>query len=206
MQLLKYSALLSFCLLMLACGNKEKEESTAGTGESNSPKGMMESLTEAQNQLQKMSEGKSVDPINFRELQKVLPEKAGRYEKVDFSGSTSGTMGFNVSVAKAEYSGPDDARIEVDLTDAGGLGQATMAFAAWSMATIDQEDSRGYERTGQFKGYKSYEKYEKSLNRSEVSLFIENRLILVARGKNIDVDGLKDFLSKLDLSKFKSLI
>lgn len=192
---------IGFSVLIIACGKSDEEKAVE-----NAQKSLSESMGEAQKQLENMANGKEVEVINFRELRELLPKSVDGYNQVDLSGSTAGNLGFKVSNVQAQYEGPGDVEIDVDLVDAGGLGQATMALAAWSMTTIDKEDSNGYERTGEFMGYKSYEKHFSNFNRSEISIFIENRLVLTAKANDLDMEGLKKFLRSINIDKFKSLL
>jgi hypothetical protein len=163
-------------------------------------------FAEAQKALEDIADGKQIEPVNFRELQKGLDEKVRGYERTDMSGETSGTMGFTISQAEATYTKDEDNIIEVSVVDAGGISMAIMGLAAWSMAKIDKEDSNGYERTGSFMGYKSYEKYDKRRNRSEIALIIEERIIFTANGSDIEMKDLKRFVESLGVKKFGTVI
>ena len=142
--------------------------------------------------------GEVVEPVNFREFEREFPDRVKGYERTDFGGETTGSMGFSISTAKAKYVKGDDNLVEVQVVDAGGVGAALMGIAAWSMVSIDKEDSNSLERTGKWKGFKTYEKWDKRGNISEIALIVADRLVFTASARDMSLDDLKDFIDDFD--------
>ena len=189
-------ASLILALGLAACGGKSEEEKAEAERQ--------EAIKQVEKTLKDLKDGKPADLVNFRDLQKVLPEKLAGFKRVSESGETAGAMGLSMSRAEAEYE-DGDRMIKVDVVDVGGLGAGLMGMAAWTSVTIDKEDSRGYERTSTFEGYKCYEKYRKSGPDSEIALFVANRFLVTANARNTEMDKLKKFVKAMDLDKLKKM-
>lgn len=200
-------AMTAFVIASCGRGNKDKSqdeteaasENTSGTSDNPA-----EAMAEAMKSLSG-GDGKVADPVDHRKLMEMLKENVDGYTRKDYSSQSAGTMGFNMSNAEANYENGDK-RIQANIIDAAGAGMAFMSLAAWSNMQLDREDSNGWERTSTWKGYKSFEKYTKSNNSSELNLIVENRFIVTLNGYNVGMDDLKDFADELDLGHLKSLI
>ncbi len=147
----------------------------------------------------KTEDGEKVETIHFKELQERLPERLAGYSRKSKSGQTNSIMGFKISQAEASYQ-DGDGKIEVSINDTGGAGLALMSMAAWSQFESEQESDDGWEKTGEWDGYKCYETYSKSRNRSTIALIVADRVVVNAEG-NVDMDELKRFLKKMNLEK-----
>lgn len=204
--------LLSITITVSSCNLRSKVEKMAAkdttessdndnSSDSDNPADAMKKAMEALG-----GNGEASEPVNHRELRDMLKENIRGFERKDYESQTSGAMGFNFSTAEANYETSDDKRIKVTIADTGGLGLAMMSMAAWSSLSIDKENQDGWERTGKYEGYKSYEKYDKSRNSSELALIVENRFIVTLDGNNCDMKDLKKFADDLDIGHLKSLI
>jgi len=209
---------ITFFLMMLlavmsfsACfnGNDEnKEEETTNSDESNnsstasdnSPTNLAEAMQQVQKGLKDANIGQEGEPVNHRELQKFLPEKMAGMKRVKKSGQTSGAMGFKISNAEATYKDESSGKtFQINIVDTGGFSVGIMSMAAWSTLTIDKEDENGYERTAKLDGFKSYEKYEKRRNKSELSLILNKRFVLQGNCRDCEMDQLKKVIKSMDL-------
>jgi hypothetical protein len=203
--------------IFLACsggGSEEKtmdettsssssDETTSSTGESDgdAPANLQDAMKEAEKAMKNVQ---TAEPVNFRELQELLPEKLAGYERKSKAGETTGAFGMTISRAEAKYADGDcDAKVE--LIDTGGIAMGIMGMAAWSSTTIDKEDENGYERTSTLDGYKCFEKFRKNGNSSELSVLVENRFVVSTSGRNCDMDQLKKLVKGMDLGKLKKL-
>ncbi|GJM31737.1 MAG: hypothetical protein DHS20C18_07380 [Saprospiraceae bacterium] len=210
---------LAFFLLtsLVACsGNNNQEsneEASTTTSENNSseentdeqPTDIASAMKQAQKALEQVSGGEKVDPVNFRELQTVLPDQLSGMEQTDKSGQTTGTLGYNISQAEAEYKTSDGKSVKVGIVDTGGFAAGLMGMAAWASLTIDKEDSNGFERSTTINGFKAFEKYNKRSNRSEISLLVDNRFVVKVEGRDVGMDELRDMLSEMSLNKLSNL-
>lgn len=151
-------------------------------------------------------EGKATDAVDFRELKALLPDELGGMARKSSEGQKSGAMGFTLSMAEARYEKDSGGRIKLTITDAGAVaGMAAMAMYAWAGMEIDKEDENGYEKTTTIKGYRGYEKFNKSGNSSELSLIVANRFIVQLDGDDVSVDDLKSALDKIDFGKLEGM-
>lgn len=185
----------------LACNRGSKDE-TESSSDSKTPENPAEALTKA---MEELGGGKASEPVDHRKLKEMLREKLNGFERTRYESQSAGAMGFNFSNAEADYASGDK-RINVSFTDTGGAGMALMSMAAWSSMQLDKEDQNGWERTSTWKGFKSFEKYNKQSNSSELALIVENRFIVTLNGSNVDMDDLKDFADDLDIEDLKKMI
>lgn len=182
-----------------SCGGKEEEQARE------EPKNAMEAIQQMADKAKEMQEKGPVDPVDFRSLKEILPASTAGLERTEATGEKNGAMGFSVSQAQAKY-GKDDATMEVEIMDTGGVGgMAMMGMAAWAMADVDKETSTGYEKTTRIDGMKAFEKYDNEQKDGEVNVIVGDRFIVNVKGRNVSMDQIKDALSDMDLSKLATL-
>lgn len=197
---------LSICLfstvLFFACGSdkKENKEITAATP----PANMQEAVQQAEKAVKDAQLQQAVEPVNFRTLQELLPEKAAGFERTKLGGETSGALGIKFSRAEGKYKNAEGKNLQLDILDTGGLGMSTMSMAAWAMVDVDKEDDNGYERTGTFNGYKSYEKFRKNGSNSELGVLVEKRFVVTTSCRGCDMETMRSVIQSLDLGKLKN--
>lgn len=203
------SLLFSF-LFIWGCGgeNKQNPENQTGNSESGDNKGDLENFAENMKNLsESFTEGKKVNPVDFRELKALLPEKIAELKRTSASGEKTSAMGINISKAEADYRDDQtNKRIDVEITDLGSVSGLT-AFASygWYMTDIDKETEDGYEKTFIYKGHKGFEKYNNKYQDGEVSVLVAKRFIVELNGNNVSMDELKSALDLIDISKLESM-
>ena len=202
------SAFLFALLFIGACGgdqsdsvsDKMEEAKEAMESETNDQAANLnDAMKQAKKAMEEAGMGQESEPVNFRELKKLLPEEMDGMEITDQSGQTSGAMGFNVSQAEVEFTGGDGEKIKISIFDTGGIAMAAMGLAAWANVTIDKEDSNGYERTTTINGFKAFEKFDTKRKRGEISIFAKERFIVKVEGREVDMEDLRDALSDIDI-------
>lgn len=195
---------LAIFLGLAACGGNAAEgdqtEETTTSSSSEQSANLQDAMKQAEEAMKNIQNGQQTEPVNFRELQELLPEKLAGFERKSRSGETSGAMGINISRAEADYE-DGGCKAQVDVFDTGGISTALMGMAAWSSVTIDKEDDNGYERTSTLDGYKCFEKYRKNGPSSEISVLVSERFIVTANGRDCDMDKLKKLVKAMDLKK-----
>ena len=150
--------------------------------------------------------GKKVETVDYKLLKDMLPDNAAGLKRTDASGEKTAAMGIQVSNAEGQYSDNQGKNITLKVTDIGSMtGLAGMAAYAWAMTDMDRENDSGYEKTSNFNGYKSHEKWNKDSNSGEISVLVGNRFIAEATGSGVDMNALKDALGKLDLKKLDGM-
>ncbi len=150
--------------------------------------------------------GKKVETVDYKLLKNMLPADLSGMKRTDASGEKNTAMGMQISNAEGRYRSDGGASITLKVTDIGSMtGLAGMAAFAWASTEIDRESGDSYEKTGNFNGFKSHEKYDKSSKSGEISVMIANRFVVEASGNDVEMDALKDALTKLDLKKLEGM-
>jgi hypothetical protein len=188
-------------MLFSSCGNKEqeKDEAQEEKAKEDSPADALQAFAD---KAKAIGDRETVDPVDFRKLKELLPEKLGGLDRKESTGEKSGAMGFTVSTAEAKYKGSGDESVDIEIVDTGGIaGVSTMALAAWSIAEIDKETETGYEKTTTIDGYKAFEKYNNESKSGEINVLVADRYLVNIEGDNLSIDQIKSFLSELDLGK-----
>ncbi len=196
---------LFFALTFAACGGK-KEPATTAAEQPTAPTTPQEAMKQVEQAMKQTEELRQpVEPVNFRKLKELLPEKVGGYERTNASGESAGAMGIKFSKAEGDYKNADGQNLRILITDTGGLGMGLMSMAAWSTITVDKEDDNGYERTTTLNGYKSFEKYRKRNESSELSVLAESRFVINGNCRGCSMESLRNALGAIDFSTLKNL-
>ena len=191
----------------------EKAGQSGGSGQtsSESPANLGDAMQAAGNMMQAFNQaasgGKTVEPVDFRQLKELLPQSAGSLQRAEASGEKSTVLGMTISKAEARYTGEDHRAIDMTITDIGNAsGLASLALYAWANNEIDKDSPTGYEKTATFRGYKAYEKYDKRNRSGELGVLIDKRFVVEAKGNGVSMEELKSMLNQLDLSKLANMI
>lgn len=197
-------------LLLWGCGGENKqtpEQQSEGTT-TEEPKNDLESFAENMEKIKEgFTEGKKVEPVDFRELKALLPEKIGEMERTNASGEKTAAMGINISKANADYRMKEgNQRIDVDITDLGSVtGLAGFAAYGWYMVDIDRETDTGYEKTTTYNGHKAYEEYDNQNQSGKISVLVSKRFIVEVDGDNVSMDQIKTVLGMIDIGRLESM-
>jgi hypothetical protein len=145
----------------------------------------------------------AVEPVNFRELKKRLPEKVGGLKRKNAKGSSAGQMGFNVAQAEASY-GDGKSTAKVSIVDPGGF-RGFLAMAAWANVDIEEESDTGYKKTTTIDGMKAFEEYNNESKRGKVSVIVAQRFVVEASGRGVSMKDLKKAIDDVDIDDLKDL-
>jgi hypothetical protein len=162
-----------------------------------------DNLKDAMKQLSQATGGP--DPVDFRALKKLLPQRIRGFERTEATGEKTTMSGFGISMAKAVYKSDDGGKIEIQITDAGGVsGMIRAASFAWAAVDLEREWEDGFERTVDAdEGIKFYEKYDEGDRRGEINGFVVGRFVVGIQGRKVDFDQLEKARDKVD---FKALV
>jgi hypothetical protein len=150
--------------------------------------------------------GKKVETVDYKILKDMLPADLSGMKRTDATGEKNSAMGMQISNAEGRYSNDNGASMTIKITDIGSMtGLAGMAGYAWAATEIDRESDSGYEKTSNFNGFKSHEKYDKSSKSGDISVLVGNRFVAEVSGNDVDMNAMKDALSKIDLKKLDSM-
>jgi hypothetical protein len=151
-------------------------------------------------------EGKAVEPVDFRELKVLLPERAAGIARSEIKGERNAVMGIKVSEATAEYATEEGSSIRIKIMDMGSVsGIVGLATVAWSRAEIDSETEEGYEKTTTFSGHKAFEKFNTASKDGQLSILVGGRFVVEIEGSNVTMDQLKTTAGQIDLGKLESM-
>jgi len=160
--------------------------------------------------LGNMSDGRDVEPIDFRELQVFLPDEMSGLPRTNTEGESGGAMGVRTSSATATYQSVDDgaARATIKIFDTGTLGSAVMLGGyGWLMMDMDKESDQGFERTIAYKGHPAYEKFTRTSASSQGTMqaVVGKRFVIEVEGRGIEMDALRSAMDRIDLDKLESM-
>lgn len=183
----------------------DAEEETAGS-ESNSLPGALNQLAKGLQDAAKAAEemqNVTIEPIDFRELRDLLPEDAAGLERTDVTGEKSGATGFSVSIAEADYSDGNGRDMNITITDAGSMTSLVTFGMAWIDMNIDRESDTGFERTDEFEGHKSFQKYDGASDPAtgEIIVLVANRFVVKVEGTGVSFDDLRKAARSVDLAE-----
>ncbi len=203
MKLFPLSLLFSLAFLLVACGGETMEEKIERKAQETMNE-MTGGMAGAMEELQKSvsEDGEAVEPIDFRELKKALPEEMSGIPRISHKGSKNGTMGMKISQAEANYQSEDGKRrIDVTIVDAGGVGMAIAGLAAWSMVEIDEESDTGYQRTFKIGDDKAMEEYNNKTERGTISVMHAKRFICTVSTRGLSPEEMREVLDDIDLDE-----
>jgi hypothetical protein len=152
------------------------------------------------------TDGKKVEPVDFRELKALLPEKLSGMTREGAEGEKASAMGVKVSEAHANYAAAEGAHVSIKITDMGSVsGLMGMATLAWAAADVDRETENGYEKTTTFDGHKAFEKYDNQSHSGELNILVEKRFVVTIEGNDVAMSFLKEAARSIDLGKLASM-
>lgn len=152
--------------------------------------------------------GENVQPVDFRELKELLPEKLDGMDRTNASGEKSSMMGIGTSKAEGKYRDADKkSSIDVSIMDFGSMRGITMTGFGWTMIDIDKESENGYEKTMKYEGYPAYVKYEagSDWSRGQMSVIVVDRFAVTANGSNVSADAIREALKKVDIDRLEDM-
>lgn len=204
-----YILFISLTLIFWSCGKSGEEKVADEEGNSNEQvdENSPEAYAEKMKQMgESLTEGKKVEPVDFRELKALYPESINGMKRTNSSGEKTAAFNMNISHAEADYSSEDGSKsFDINITDMGNMsGLTQMAAYGWAMGEFDRETDSGYEKTTNFSGYKAYEEYNNEGKYGKLQVLVSSRFIVEASGNNISMDELKSALGQIDLSKLES--
>lgn len=188
-------SLLAISMFFSSCGKKKEEQTEQEKA--------TELVDKIKEEAEKISNEEPKEVVDAKLLKELLPEEAAGLARKSAESEKVGAMGFMVSKAEAKYKN-DDSSIEINIIDVAGTG-ALMGMAAWSMIDMDKETENGYEKTTTYKGNKAYEKYNSKNKDGEMAVIVAKRFVVTVKGRDIEMDKIKDTFDDIDLGKLADL-
>jgi hypothetical protein len=208
----------SLTVAFAACGgNKEAEQAKAaeetkkaaeqavqGSGGSvqDMAKGM-EQFAQSMQQLQQSQDGKTYEPVSFKDLQAMLPDISG-WEKEKPRGEMM-TAPVKFSQAEVAYT-KGEARVEVKIVDTTMSQMLTLPYQMFLMANYARETDSGYEKATKVGGYPGWEKWDSEDKRAETGAIVGQRFLVTVEGSGVENAAVvKDIVAKIDLGKLAGM-
>jgi len=148
--------------------------------------------------------GKRVDPIAIDQLKPLVPSTFAGLAKTASNVEKTGMAGIMVSKAEATYGDGEGKRVNLDISDTGGVS-GLVAFAGWAGVEGEKEDDSGSEKTVKVDGRLVHERIAKNGGANEFGIIVGDRFVINARGRGVSIDDLKAAVSSLDLAKLESM-
>jgi len=126
--------------------------------------------------------GKTVDPINFHELQAAFVDLPG-WEKAKATGESM-TAPFKMSTAGVRYK-KGEAEIRVKITDSAYNALMLVPFSFVSNMGYEKETEHGYEKAVKVAGFPGLEKWNTESKNGELTLVANKRYIVELEGDDI---------------------
>ncbi len=162
---------------------------------------MVKEAEDLQENVEKLAE---LTPVSKEIIKAWMPTELDNLKRTKYGIGKQ--MGFaQVSNLSLEFKEDDTyKKVDVSITDGAGNGASFISvFIMVQNADIDSEDQTGYERTETFDGQKILVKYSNPEynNRSQFNYLINNRLLVEAKGWQMEPEELWVYLKKLEIEK-----
>jgi hypothetical protein len=182
---------------MEAAAKRMEEAQTKGDGQAagKAMSEMMGAMTGA---------GQGGQPFAPEVMQQALPDRLLRMERTAIEARTDSAMGMSLSRVTAEYSS-QQARIEVSLQDIGAVPALAMAMGAWAGSTVNRETRDEVEKVFQRDGVTFKEEYRKDGSQAEMTALLPNGVLVELSGDSVDMDGLRQAWSDIDVRRLTGL-
>ncbi len=193
-------------LLLTACDEETRTAFNQLTEAIQSSEQISEGLQEMTRAIEEMEEnGEMAEPVDFRELRDLLPQSVGNLELDDVEGARQTMGGISVAHAKATFRGENRGRLNVEITDMGGIGGLAALGLGMMMVEVDRESTHGFERTGDYNGHRMHEKWDGQRERGEITVLVANRFAVKAEGRNVSMDDVKSAVDQINLGTLEGL-
>lgn len=150
---------------------------------------------------------KIVFPTNHETLQNFLPKKIPGFTRLDETGATSRFGASTFATAEVIYSKNDGTTISVQILDYAGIEELYAPYDSYIRSNVSIDDVEGFAHTMKVNGYPAFESYQKDLQTAQLSVIVENRIIVDLNGTEVDeFEDLRTILKKIDLNKLAEII
>ena len=136
-------------------------------------------------------------------LKSCFPDRILGMKKQTVDGSKNKVMNMGFSEAHATY-GDEGQSCRVSVVDISLGGLLKNTLANWTELEVDKEDSSMYERTTEYKGNPAYVKYNKDQKSGQLSMVVDEELVVVVEVENMEDEKMYDIFERLKLNKLYS--
>ena len=209
------STALALLVAAAGCGKSDSNDGDEGTPAAATAQGgadtgsaaqLAQGLSQMANALGAATGGgnaKPVDPVNFRDLQALLPDMRG-WDKGQLAGQRA-TSPVAHSMAEATYT-RGDANVEAKIVDSGFNQLLLAGVSMYLRGGFERETVTGYEKSVEVDKHPGWEKWDRGSKRGELHLLVGKRFLVSFEGSQLDdTKPLHELADKMDMGKLASL-
>ncbi len=150
------------------------------------------------------SDTKPVDPVSFRDLQNVLPDIGGGWQKGKPTGERM-TSPVTYAQAAVTYR-KGNAQIDEKIVDSGFSQLLLAPYSMFLTMGYEKESEDGYERALKIRGFPGWEKWNSTSRNGELNALVGKRFVVQIEGRDIDdPKALHDAMDQTDLRKLAAM-
>lgn len=164
---------------------------------------MERAAKQAEKASQDLKDGK-ITSLSADVLEKSLPEKIGRFQRVSVESNTMGVGGIAGSQVEGRYEA-GDRYFELSITDLPAVGPMAAMGAAMGVQR-ERKTATGYERTHVVDGNFVNEEWDGTSNEGSYTVMVGNRISIKAQGKVSDMDELRAAIAAVRPERLASLV
>lgn len=152
------------------------------------------------------SQEKKVEPIDFRELKKFLPESVADLPRTEATGSKTSMGEAKISQAEGRYSKDgSESNAGVTIIDYGAMPSLVAGMAIWESMEIDQESDDEYQRTVTYGTYRGLESYNMKEKRGQLQLLVAKRFLITIELDQIEPEYFGKTVETMKLDELAAL-
>jgi hypothetical protein len=146
---------------------------------------------------------KPVDPVDFKELQSILPDVSG-WEK-NHPEAERMTSPVSFSYASTKYK-KENFEVTEKITDSGFNQLLVAPISMMLAAGYAKQSTEGFEKSTTVGGFPAFEKWDKSDKSGQLTVFVNQRFLVELEGNGMsDNKELQLFLARTDLKKLAAM-
>lgn len=149
------------------------------------------------------SGGKGVEPVSIDQLKPFVPEQLAGLPRTDLQTERSGVKGLMSAKAEARY-GSGERHVRLEIVDTGGAA-GLMSIAMWAGVQGEREDARHREVTRKEGSRLVHEEQDKKDGSGKYLVVLNDRFMVSAEGRGVDLGMLRSAVNGLDLSGLEAL-
>ncbi len=148
-------------------------------------------------------DGKTVDPVSFKQLQTLFPNIPGWKKGKPIGERMASPVAF--SQAEVRYT-KGDGEIELKIVDSGFQQLLLAPYTMFLTNGYAKETETGYEKSTRVKSEPGWEKWDTASKRGEVNAVVGKRFLVQAQGTNLaDMKELQDAIGLTDFARLSAL-
>jgi len=145
-----------------------------------------------------------VTPVDFRNLQALLPDSLHGMKRATAGGATKQGMGVKTTSAEAEYHGANKQVIKIIISDISGVsGVLDMADAL--PKDTDSANDEGYEKDVTVGGRSMHEKFTKAGSVGSLQAIVARRFEVDVDGTGVSMDAVHAAMGHVDLARLEAM-